>query len=87
MPWRVREIQATPNPNAAKFMLDQPVSERPTSFFSAHAAKSHPLAAQLFAIEGVSGLLLLGDFLTINKRPDADWREITPRVEAVLAAN
>jgi len=84
MPFRVLEIQPTPNPNAAKFVLDQPVSEQPTSFFNAGAAKGHALAEQLFAIPGVSSLLLLGDFITVNKTPDAHWGEISPRVKAIL---
>jgi hypothetical protein len=85
MPFRVSEIQPTPNPNAAKFILDRPVSEQPTSFFNADAARGHALATKLFAIRGVSSLLLLGDFITVNKAPDADWNEITARVQAVLA--
>ena len=87
MPFRVREIQATPNPNAAKFVLDRAVSVQPTSFFDATAAKSDPLAARLFAIEGVSSLLFLGDFITVNKRADADWQSIAREVKAALLAD
>src|SRR5918993_4310140 len=65
MPFRVSEIQPTPNPNAAKFILDHPVSEQPISFFRAAEAEGYPLAQQLFAIPGVSSLLLLGDFITV----------------------
>ena len=85
MPFRVSDIQPTPNPNAAKFLLDRPVVEQPMSFFNAAAAKDHPVASQLFAIPGVSSLLLLGDFITVNKAPEASWADITGRVEAVLA--
>src|SRR5205823_3854221 len=67
MPFKVQEIQPTPNPDALKFILDQPISERPVSFFNAAAAKDHPQAKQLFDIQGVSSLLFLGDFVTINK--------------------
>ena len=74
MPYRVREVQSTPNPNAAKFILDKPVSENPTSFFNAAQAQNHPLASKLFAIEGVSSLLLLGSFITVNKTPDVEWK-------------
>ena len=86
MPFRVSEIQPTPNPNAAKFILDRPVAEQPTSFFRASDAEGFPLAEKLFEIPGVSSLLFLGDFITVNKAPDAAWDEITPRVRAVLAA-
>ena len=86
MPFRVREVQPTPNPNAAKFVLDGIVAEAPTSFFDRSAAKDHPLAAQLFAVPGVSSLLMLGDFITVNKTPEAEWREITRQVKAILAS-
>ena len=86
MAFRVREIQPTPNPNAAKFVLDKPVAENPTSFFNAAQAAEHPLAVKLFSIEGVSSLLLLGDFITVNKTPDADWKTVSSRVTAILAS-
>ena len=85
MPFTVSDIQPTPNPNAAKFILDKSISEQPTSFFNAGAAKDHPLARRLFDIPGVSSLLLLGDFITINKSPEAAWADITNRVQQVLA--
>jgi hypothetical protein len=86
MPFVVQEVQPTPNPNAAKFILDRGVSDQPTSFFNAGAAKGNPLATKLFDIPGVSSLLFLGDFITVNKSPEADWKDISRRVEAVLAA-
>jgi hypothetical protein len=39
----------------------------------------------LFEIPGVTSLLLLGDFVTINKSPEAGWADITARVKQVLA--
>lgn len=85
MPFRVNEVQPTPNPNAAKFILDRTVAEQPTSFFNAAAAEGHPLASKLFAIPGVSSVLLLSDFVTINKSSAARWADIKSQVSAVLA--
>ena len=85
MAFSVVEVQPTPNPNALKFMLDRPITERPTSFFNAAAADGHPIASRLFAIPGVSSLLLLGDFVTVNKTPDSSWPAIKTRVRQVLA--
>ncbi len=85
MGFRVSEVQATPNPNAAKFVLDRMISEQPVSFFNAEAARDHPIASRLFEIPGVSSLLLLGDFVTVNKQADAKWSTIKPQVKKVLA--
>jgi Scaffold protein Nfu/NifU N terminal len=84
MGFSVIEVQTTPNPNAAKFVLDREIANPPISFFNAEAGKDHPLAKKLFAIPGVASLLLLGDFVTINKRQDVDWKSITPAVKRVL---
>jgi hypothetical protein len=86
MGFRVLEIQPTPNPNAAKFVLDRPVSQQPMSFFNSSAAHDYPLAKSLFAIPGVSSLLMLGDFITINKSPGANWDDITDRARSILAS-
>jgi hypothetical protein len=81
----VREVQPTPNPNAAKFVLDRPITEQPTSFLTNEAAEGHPLARRLFQINGVSSLLLLGDFVTVNKTPEARWTDITAKVKKILS--
>ena len=86
MAFRVLEIQPTPNPNAAKFILDRPVSQQPTSFLNPAAADGHPLAKRLFAVAGVKGVLLLGDFVTINKSPAAKWDDVVAGVQAVLGS-
>ena len=86
MGYRVIEIQPTPNPNALKFVLDRQVSQQPLSFFNAAAATDYPLAKRLFEIAGVSSLLLLGDFITINKSPGGDWDDIKGQARAVLSA-
>jgi hypothetical protein len=85
MPFDVREIQPTPNPNAVKFVLDRPITDGPVSFLSAEQAVSHPIAQQLFAIPGVTSLLLLGDFVTVNKDAAASWATIKRKVKQVLS--
>jgi hypothetical protein len=84
MGFKVIEIQPTPNPNALKFVLDTPISEQPISFFNASSAAQHPLASRLFEIDGVMSLLLLGDFITINKSPGVRWDDIKRQAKAVL---
>jgi hypothetical protein len=84
MPYTIREAQPTPNPNALKLVLDRPIAEQPLSFLTPAAGVGHPLAEQLFAVPGVVGLLLLHDFITVNKAPTAKWSAIRPKVERIL---
>lgn len=86
MPFKVTQVQPTPNPNAVKLTLDRVITDRPVSFLNAASGKEHPIASKLFAIPGITGLLILGDFITVSKQPDARWPEITKRVEQALAS-
>jgi NFU1 iron-sulfur cluster scaffold homolog, mitochondrial len=85
MAFEVMDIQPTPNPNALKFILNQTIADPPMSFFDARAAQSHPLAARLFEVPGVSSLLLLGDFITVNKDPAASWNAVKHGVREAIA--
>jgi len=93
MGFRVVEVVSTPNPNAAKFVLDRPVAEQPVSFLTAESQgqqSGHPLSksglvGRLFAIPGVSGLLFLNDFVTVNKSPEVKWPGLKKAVKKVLA--
>jgi hypothetical protein len=86
VPFAISEVLATPNPNAMKFVLNQPISEKPLSFLNASAAVDHPLARKLFDIAGVTSILLLGDFVTINKSSTARWPDIKRNVQHVLSS-
>ena len=57
------------------------------SFFNASAAAEHPLASKLFEIPGVTSVLLLGDFVTVNKRPEVEWKQITAKVQKILESS
>lgn len=73
--------QPTPNPNAMKFNVSQPVTQGGSeSYSSKEAAEASPLAARIFALEGVAGVFMLGNFVTVNKDPGASWNELVPSV-------
>jgi len=85
VPFAIREVLPTPNPNAMKFVLDRSISDQPMSFLNVAAAENHPLAKCLFGIEGVTSVLLLGDFVTINKSSEARWPDIKKNVKHALS--
>jgi len=84
LPFRVEVVEQTPNPNVVKFVLDRPICEGSISFFNAAAAVQHPVASRLFGIKGVVNVLLLRDFITVSKSPDASWSQIKTQVRKVL---
>lgn len=85
MAFAVREFQPTPNPNALKCVLDAPLPEPVRSFRKREEAAGHALAEAVFAVPGVTGLLLSGGWLTVNKSPDADWKAIRQGVQQALS--
>jgi hypothetical protein len=72
----------SPNPNALRFSLDTTLPDT-ISFNSADEAKGHPFAEAVFAAEGVATIFGVNDFVTVNRKPGAEW---DPIVEAVQAA-
>lgn len=75
---------STPNPNARKFVLPEKRFAAPCNFSTAAAADADPLAARLFALEGVYNVFCVHDFVTINKRPDVPWAPLEAQVLAIL---
>ncbi len=86
MPVHILGYESTPNPNALKCRLDQSLSDVPRSFLNASMAEEDALATALFAGAPITTILINGDWMTINKRPDADWRAVKSRIERILTA-
>jgi hypothetical protein len=86
MPYTVVEYETTPNPNALKCWLDQPISTGPVSFFNADAAKGHPIAESLFGTGKIGNLLFNGTWLTVGKIEKTTWPTVKKHLERVLAA-
>lgn len=79
------KVQGTPNPNAAKFVLDRDLGvEGSRSYFDAEAASGDPLAERLFALPGVRALLVVDNFVTVTKGEDVEWEGLVEEVREVL---
>ena len=78
-------VHGTPNPNAAKFVLDREVpGEGSRSYFDAKSASGDPLAERLFAIDGVRALLLVENFITVTKTDEIEWRDLVEHIETAI---
>lgn len=86
MPYKVLRFQDTPNPNALKCVLDRSPPDVPRSYLNASSAGADRLASALFAIPGVTSVLISDGWLTVNKSAETAWGKVKPAVEQVLAA-
>lgn len=80
-------VQDTPNPNSLKFLPGVQVLESGTvDFPNVTSALKSPLAKLLFRIEGVRGVFLTNEFITITKSDDeeCEWRTIKAEAFAVI---
>jgi NFU1 iron-sulfur cluster scaffold homolog, mitochondrial len=74
---KIEDIQTTPNPNARKFILREPLSWGITrSYENAAQAKDDPLALALFAIEHVTNVFYVDHWITITQDGQAEWDEL-----------
>ena len=84
---KIADIEDTPNPNAVKFVLKEPLSWGIAhSYENAEQAKIDPLAAALFAIEHVSNVFYVDRWLTVTQDGEADWPELTRLVAVPIRA-
>jgi len=82
---KIAEIEPTPNPNAMKFVLREPLTwGLSRSYASAEEAKSDPLAAALFGIGHVSNVFYVDHWITVTQDGGADWKELTRRLAAPI---
>lgn len=78
------QTESTPNPATLKFLPGQTVLTAGSADFpNEESAHVSPLAARLFKIEGVEGVFLGPDFITVTKN-DQDWAHLKPAILGVI---
>jgi len=80
-------VESTPNPATLKFLPGCSVMETGTAnFASPEKADKAPLVRQLFKIDGVAGVFLGADFISVAKRSTSDWQSLEPVVTETISA-
>jgi Fe-S cluster biogenesis protein NfuA len=85
---KISDIEDTPNPNAKKFILKEPLTWGITrSYDNAAQAEEDLLAASIFDIEHVTNVFYVDHWLTVTQDGSADWQDLLRRVaERIRAA-
>jgi Fe-S cluster biogenesis protein NfuA len=75
------QTESTPNPATLKFLPGQTVMETGTADFPApDSAASSPLARRVFGVDGVAGVFLGHDFVTVTKAEGFEWQHLKPGI-------
>ncbi|MCY4181153.1 MAG: NifU family protein [Litoreibacter sp.] len=75
------QTESTPNPATLKFLPGQDVLEVGTADFpTPDSAGSSPLATRIFGVEGVTGVFMGLDFVTVTKAEAVEWDHIKPAI-------
>jgi Fe-S cluster biogenesis protein NfuA len=84
---KISDIEETPNPNAVKFILKEPISNGTThSFPTAEAAENDPLAKALFDVGHVVSVFYMDRMITVEKDEEGDWDELLPTLAIPIRA-
>lgn len=84
---KIDNIEETPNPNAVKFILKEPVTNgTPRQFNSAAAAGEDPLGKALFDVGEVVSVFYMDKMLTVEKEDMADWDDLLPKLAVPIRA-
>ncbi|CAN5596652.1 NifU family protein [soil metagenome] len=84
---KIADIQETPNPNAVKFILKEPVSHGTShSFKSAEDGAANPLAKSIFDVGEVVSVFFMDKMITVEKTDDAEWDELLPTLAVPIRA-
>lgn len=79
------QTEQTPNPATLKFLPGRTVMAQGTADFpDAEAANRSPLAQRLFQVEGVTGVFLGSDFVTITKTEGKEWYLLKPALLGII---
>ena len=84
---KIADIQETPNPNAVKFILKEPVSYGTShSFKSSEDALDNQLAKSIFDVGNVVSVFYMDKMVTVEKTDEAEWDEILPDLAVPIRA-
>jgi Fe-S cluster biogenesis protein NfuA len=84
---KINDIEETPNPNAVKFILREPVSNGTVhQYGSAEQAADDSLAKSLFEVGHVVSVFYMDRMITVEKDDEGDWDDLLPLLAVPIRA-
>ena len=79
------QTETTPNPNSLKFIPGKIVSNSAQIEITKKNQIDNELVKNLLSINGVTGIFLGKDFLSINKEQNTDWEDIKHIAKSLIS--
>ena len=79
------QTEVTPNPNSLKFLPGKTVSNNGSFEVTKKEETNSELVRNLLSVNGVTGVFLGSDFLSINKSENIDWEDIKHIVISLIS--
>ena len=70
------QTEKTPNPNSLKFLPGKVVSSNESFEITNKNDSSNDLVRNILSVNGVSGVFLAKDFISVNKKENVNWEDI-----------
>ena len=70
------QTQKTPNPNSLKFIPGKLVSNNGSFEINNKDETNNDLIRNILSVNGVTGVFLGKDFLSVNKKENTDWEDV-----------
>ncbi len=81
---KVLQIDPTPNPDAMKITVDFDKEDSRSSTYDRLEDDNPGFINDLLNLEGVRSVFHALNFITVDKKPDADWDGLLDEVENVI---
>lgn len=80
------QLEWTPNPSTLKYVVDRQLIPRGAFNFTSRevASEKSPLALKLMSVNGVTGVMVGSNFVTVTKGEQGEWDEMNDAVMETL---
>src|SRR6185503_575285 len=79
-------LEFTPNPNTLKYSVNRQLLDTGAANFTKKedAEARSPLAAKLFKVAGICGVMIGKNFVTVTKTEDGDWDVVHKGTSSII---
>ncbi|WP_251517072.1 MULTISPECIES: NifU N-terminal domain-containing protein [Staphylococcus] len=75
-----KSVTSTPSPDTIKIVLNKEREDNQSTTYTKSQEGQPLFINELLQIEGVKSIFYVMDFISIDKTPEANWDDLTPKI-------